>query len=80
MPPNKGAPGGDGQDFADIEAYGVERWRTGACAQAGDLPAGADQTRVYVPKANGKLRPLGISTVRDRGLATSSDAGAGADL
>ena len=23
---NKGAPGGDGQDFADIEAYGVERW------------------------------------------------------
>jgi hypothetical protein len=24
--PNKGAPGVDGQDFADIEAYGVERW------------------------------------------------------
>jgi RNA-directed DNA polymerase len=23
---NKGAPGIDGQDFADIEAYGVERW------------------------------------------------------
>ena len=23
---NKGAPGGDGQDFADIDAYGVERW------------------------------------------------------
>src|SRR5215831_2977271 len=23
---NKGAPGADGQDFADIEAYGVERW------------------------------------------------------
>jgi RNA-directed DNA polymerase len=22
---NKGAPGVDGQDFADIEAYGVER-------------------------------------------------------
>ena len=27
---NKGAPGIDGQDFADIEAHGVERWlRTG---------------------------------------------------
>jgi len=26
---NKGAPGVDGQDFADIEAYGVERWLTG---------------------------------------------------
>jgi hypothetical protein len=23
---NKGAPGVDGQDFADIEAHGVERW------------------------------------------------------
>jgi RNA-directed DNA polymerase len=23
---NKGAPGVDGQDFADIEVYGVERW------------------------------------------------------
>jgi len=23
---NKGAPGVDGQDFADIEAYGAERW------------------------------------------------------
>ena len=25
---NRGAPGIDGQDFADIEAYGVERWLT----------------------------------------------------
>ncbi len=23
---NKGAPGVDGQDFTDIEAYGVRRW------------------------------------------------------
>ena len=23
---NKGAPGVDGQDFADIEAYGAQRW------------------------------------------------------
>jgi RNA-directed DNA polymerase len=23
---NKGAPGADGRDFADIETYGVERW------------------------------------------------------
>src|SRR5262252_4230455 len=26
VPLHKGAPGIDGQDFADIEAYGVERW------------------------------------------------------
>ena len=23
---NRGAPGTDGQDFADVEAYGVQRW------------------------------------------------------
>jgi RNA-directed DNA polymerase len=23
---NKGAPGVDGQDFSDVEAYGIERW------------------------------------------------------
>jgi hypothetical protein len=30
---NKGAPGVDGQEFADVEAYGVERW-LGELAQA----------------------------------------------
>jgi len=46
---NKGAPGVDGQDFEDIEAYGVQRWlgETGACAQAGDLPTGPYQTSVH---------------------------------
>ena len=46
---NKGAPGVDRQDFEAVEAYGVERWlkRTGACAQAGDLPTGSNQTRVH---------------------------------
>jgi RNA-directed DNA polymerase len=31
---NKGAPGVDGQDFADIEAYGLQRW-LGELALAG---------------------------------------------
>ena len=50
---NKGAPGVDGQDFADIEAYGVQRWlgevawRTGACAQAGDVSTGPYQKSVH---------------------------------
>ena len=78
---NKGAPGVDCQDFADIEAYGVERW-------LGELALALRQEtyrpepirRVFIPKANGKFRPLGISTVAGPGLHDSSDAGAGADL
>jgi RNA-directed DNA polymerase len=70
---NKGAPGGDGQTFADIEAYGVERW-------LGELALALRQEtyqpepirRVFIPKANGKLRPLGISTVRDRVCMTAA--------
>ena len=70
---NKGAPGVDCQDFADIEAYGVERW-------LGELALALRQEtyrpepirRVFIPKANGKFRPLGISTVRDRVCMTAA--------
>jgi len=70
---NKGAPGVDGQDFADVEAYGVERW-------LGELALALRQEtyrpepirRVFIPKANGKLRPLGISTLRDRTCMTAA--------
>jgi group II intron reverse transcriptase/maturase len=70
---NKGAPGVDGQDFADIEAYGMQRW-------LGELALALRQEtyrpdpirRVYIPKANGKLRPLGISTLRDRVCMTAA--------
>ena len=70
---NKGAPGVDGQDFADIEAYGVERWLGElalALKQEGYKPDAI--RRVYIPKPNGKLRPLGISTVRDRVTMTAA--------
>ena len=70
---NKGAPGSDGQDFADIEAYGVERW-LGELALALRLETYRPDPirRVFIPKANGKLRPLGISTVRDRVCMTAA--------
>jgi group II intron reverse transcriptase/maturase len=64
---NKGAPGVDGQEFADIEAYGVERWLGElALALREESYRPEPIRRVFIPKANGKLRPLGISTLRDR--------------
>jgi len=70
---NKGAPGVDGQDFSDVEAYGVQRW-LGELAIA--LREGIYRPdlirRVFIPKPNGKLRPLGISTVRDRVCMTAA--------
>ena len=70
---NKGAPGVDGQDFPNIESYGVERW-------LGELALALRQEtyrpdpirRVFIPKANGKPRPLGISTLRDRVCMTAA--------
>jgi RNA-directed DNA polymerase len=64
---NKGAPGADGQDFADVEAYGVERWLGELALALREESYRPDPIRrVFIPKANGKLRPLGISTLRDR--------------
>lgn len=70
---NKGAPGVDGQDFADIAAYGVERWLGELALALREETYRPDPIRrVFIPKANGKLRPLGISTVRDRVCMTAA--------
>jgi RNA-directed DNA polymerase len=64
---NKGAPGVDGQTFEEVEAYGVERW-LGELTQALREETYQPEAirRVYIPKPNGKMRPLGISCLRDR--------------
>src|ERR1700746_3138386 len=44
-----GAPGIDGQDFADIEAYGIKRWlaELAIALRQETYPAAANQTSVY---------------------------------
>src|SRR5664279_513377 len=70
---NKGAPGVDGQEFADVEAYGVERWLAELAQALQEESYRPDPIRrVFIPKPNGKLRPLGIPTLRDRVCMTAA--------
>ena len=70
---NKGAPGVDGQDFSDVEAYGLERWLGELAIALKEETYRPDPIRrVFIPKPNGKLRPLGISTLRDRVCMTAA--------
>ncbi len=64
---NGGAEGVDGQTFEDIERYGKGRWLD---ELAQELKKRTYQPlpvrRVYIPKPDGKQRPLGVPAIRDR--------------
>ena len=64
---NGGAAGVDEQTFADIEAYGLEKW-LGELTEELQRKTYRPQPvrRVWIPKPDGKQRPLGIPTIRDR--------------
>jgi group II intron reverse transcriptase/maturase len=64
---NRGSAGLDSQTIAEVEQYGIPRFLMGLgdVLRAGEYRPSATLRR-YIPKADGKQRPLGIPTVRDR--------------
>ncbi|MEX1223170.1 MAG: group II intron reverse transcriptase/maturase, partial [Pirellulales bacterium] len=64
---NDGAPGVDGTTFEDIKAYGEEQWLCELAETPRKKTYQSDPVRrVWIPKPDGKQRPLGIPTVKDR--------------
>jgi len=70
---NGGAAGVDDQTFEDIEQYGAERWLDELTQELKSRTYQPKPVRrVYIPKPDGKQRPLGKPTIRDRVVQTAA--------
>jgi RNA-directed DNA polymerase len=70
---NGGAPGVDGQSFAQIDAAGWEAWLSGLREELRTKTYRAQPVRrVMIPKPGGGERPLGIPSIRDRVVQTAA--------
>src|SRR5215207_2802632 len=70
---NGGAAGAVGETFEYIEEYGGERWLAELAQELKDrMYRPHPVRRVYIPKPDGKQRPLGVPTIRDRTVQTAA--------